>query len=42
MLLSWNPSHRKEAMYQVVLWSVVSGVAGRGCSGPFSQDEPEF
>jgi hypothetical protein len=27
---------------QVVLWSVVPGVAGRGCSVPFSQGESEF
>ena len=29
-------------MFQVVLWSVVPGVVGRGCSVPFSQGEPEF
>jgi hypothetical protein len=29
-------------MFQVVLWSVVSGVSGRGCSGPFSQGDPVF
>ena len=42
VLLCWIPSQRTEAMSQVVLWSVVPGVAGRGCSVPFYQDEPEF
>ena len=41
MLLSWNPSQRKEPMFVVVLWSVVPGVAGRGCFVPFSLGESE-
>jgi hypothetical protein len=38
----WIRFLRKETLSQVVLWSVVPGVAKRGCSVPCSQDEPEF
>ena len=42
MLLSRNPSQRKEAASQVALCSVVPGVAAWGRPVPYREDEPKF